>query len=125
MYPNLYYLIKDWFGISWEQLKFLNTFGLMVAVGFVVAAIVLSHELKRREKQGLLSPREENITVGKAASAGELIINALVGFVFGYKIFGLFFDKPPGVNAQEYIFSREGSLISGILMGILLAGIKW
>ena len=125
MYPNLYYLVKDWFGISWEQLKFLNTFGLMVAMGFVVAAVVLSHELKRREKQGLLNPREEIITVGKAATPGELIINALVGFLFGYKIFGLFFDKPSGVNAQDYIFSREGSLISGILLGILLAGIKW
>ena len=125
MYPNLYYVVKDWFGVSWEQLKFLNMFGLMVAMGFVVAAVVLSHELKRREKQGLLSPREETITVGEAASLGELLANGLVGFIFGYKIFGLFFNKPAGINAQEYIFSKDGSLVSGILLGILLAGVKW
>ena len=64
MYPNLYYVFKDWFGVKWNGLSFLNTFGLMVAMGFVAAAIVLSKELQRKEKQGLLSPREEMITVG-------------------------------------------------------------
>ena len=59
MYPNLYYVFKDWFGVEWKALGILNTFGLMVAVAFIAAAVVISSELKRREKQGLLSPREE------------------------------------------------------------------
>ena len=42
MYPNLYYVFKDWFGVEWKVLGFLNTFGLMVAVGFVVAAVVIT-----------------------------------------------------------------------------------
>ena len=50
MYPNLYYVFKDWFGVEWKALSFLNTFGLMVAVAFVAAAIVLTSELKRKEK---------------------------------------------------------------------------
>ena len=125
MYPNLYYLFKDWFGLNWHGLRFLNSFGLMVAVAFVAAALVLNRELQRREKQGLLSPREEMITVGKPASFTDLLINALVGFLFGYKLIGLFFGKPEDVNAQDYIFSREGNLLGGILVGAFLAGLKW
>ncbi len=125
MYPNLYYVFKDWFGVEWGGLKFLNTFGLMVAVAFIVAAVVLSIELKRKEKQGLLTPREEMITVGKPASVSELLINALAGFLFGYKLFGLFIDKPAEVNAQDYIFSSQGNVVGGLLVGVFLAGLKW
>ena len=125
MYPNLYYIFKDWFGVEWKGLSFLNTFGLMVAMGFVTAALVLNRELQRKEKQGLLSPREEMITVGKPATVSELIINAVVGFVFGYKLFGIFFNKAADVNAQDYIFSKEGSIIGGLLVGVLLTGLKW
>jgi phosphatidylglycerol---prolipoprotein diacylglyceryl transferase len=125
MYPNLYYVFKDWFGVEWKALSILNTFGLMVAVGFIVAAIVLASELKRKEKLGLLFPREETITVGKPASAAEIIINALIGFAFGYKVFGLLFNRPDGVNPQEYIFSREGSILGGLLLAIVLGGLKW
>jgi prolipoprotein diacylglyceryltransferase len=125
MYPNLYYAFKDWFGVDWNGLSMLNTFGLMVAMGFVTAAIVLSKELQRKEKEGLLSPREEMITVGKPATVSELIINALVGFIFGYKIFGIFFSMPDGVNAQEYIFSADGNIVGGLLTGIFLAWFKW
>ncbi|MEO6404557.1 MAG: prolipoprotein diacylglyceryl transferase family protein, partial [Ferruginibacter sp.] len=105
--------------------SFLNTFGFMVAIAFVVAAIVISSELKRKEKSGLLLPREEFITVGKPASTADLIINFLTGFLFGYKLVGLFFSKPEGISAQEYIFSREGNLLGGLLLGAILLGLKW
>ena len=93
MYPNLYYVFKDWFGVEWEALSFLNTFGLMVALGFLVGAWLLSLELKRKEKQGLLHPLEETIVVGKPASFIELFSNGLIGFIFGYKFLGLFISK--------------------------------
>lgn len=125
MYPNLYYVFKDWFGVEWKALSFLNTFGLMVAMGFVVSAIVLSAELKRKEKQGLLHPREEYITVGQPATFLELLINFLTGFIFAYKLVGLFFNKPEDMNPQEYIFSRDGNILGGLALGLLLAGLKW
>jgi phosphatidylglycerol---prolipoprotein diacylglyceryl transferase len=125
MYPNLYYVFKDWFGVEWHALSFLNTFGLMVALAFVAAAVVLTSELKRKEKLGLLFPREEMITVGKPASAFEIIMNAVIGFLFGYKLGGLFFSKPDEVTAQEYIFSSEGSIAGGIVVALILAGVKW
>lgn len=49
MYPNLYYIFKDWFGVDWAPLKILNTFGLMVAIAFIAAAWVISSELRRKE----------------------------------------------------------------------------
>ena len=125
MYPNLYYVFKDWFGVKWQALSFLNTFGLFVAISFIAAAIVVSSELKRKEKLGLLSPREEMITVGKPASFIDLLINGLIGFLFGYKLIGLFFSKPEALTAQDYIFSRDGSIAGGILLGLVLAGLKW
>ncbi len=125
MYPNLYYVFKDWFGIEWQWLKILNTFGLFVAIAFMVAALVISAELKRREKQGLLQPSEEVIIVGRSASLFELIFNGLVGFAFGAKLFGLIFSKPVNVNTQEYIFSMQGNVLAGIAMAALLIFVKW
>jgi phosphatidylglycerol---prolipoprotein diacylglyceryl transferase len=125
MYPNLYYLVRDWFGLEWNGLSFLNMFGLMVAISFIAAAIVLRRELQRKEKQGLLLPREETITVGKPASLAELLLNAVAGFLFGYKIGGLFLDKAPDVSAQDYIFSSNGHVLSGLLLAALLTGMKW
>lgn len=125
MYPNLYYVFLDWFGVKWHGLSFLNTFGLFVALGFITAAVILSKELQRKEKQGLLSPREEMITVGKPASLLEILLNGLVGFIFGFKILGLFINKPVEVNPQDYIFSSSGNLLGGLLLGAVLAWYKW
>ena len=125
MYPNLYYVFKDWFGVQWNGLKILNTFGLMVALAFVAAAVVLSAELKRREKLGLLHPSEETIVVGKAASLLDLFFNGIVGFIFGAKLVGLLINKAPEINTQEYIFSTDGNIIGGILMAAFLIGLKW
>ncbi len=125
MYPNLYYVFKDWFGVEWKAFYLLNTFGLMVALGFVSAAIVLSSELKRKEKQGLLLPREEAITVGMPASFLDLFVNFVTGFVFGYKLFGLLLNKPDDITPQTYIFSRDGNLLAGIIVGTVLIALKW
>lgn len=125
MYPNLYYVFKDWFGVEWPALAFLNTFGLFVALAFIVAAVVLSSELKRKEKLGLLLPKEEMITVGKPASMIDLFLNGITGFIFGYKLLGLFVDKPADMNPQDYIFSTQGNILGGILAAAALVALKW
>ena len=125
MYPNLYYVFKDWFGVEWQGLSFLNTFGLFVAIAFLVAAVVLSAELKRKEKLGLLLPREELITVGQPASLMDLFLNGATGFIFGYKLFGLFLNKTPEVAAPDYIFSSQGNFFGGIITAAVLVGLKW
>lgn len=126
MYPNLYYIFREWFNIKLEGLKFINSFGFFVALAFIAAAIVLTAELRRKGKQGLLNYEESKVTVGKPASIGELLINFLIGFVFGFKFLGaLISDTPVTIDPQAYIFSSQGSIPAGILLGLVLAGIKW
>jgi phosphatidylglycerol:prolipoprotein diacylglycerol transferase len=79
MYPNLYYALNDWFGWKVNAFKIFYTFGIFVALAFIVAAYFLTAELKRKEKQGLLIPREETITTGEPASIFDLLINGIIG----------------------------------------------
>ena len=126
MYPNLYYAFKDLFGVELEWLRIFNSFGFFVALAFIAAAVVLSSELRRKEREGLLHYKEETIVVGRPATLWELILNFILGFLLGFKIIGLFVsDSPLAKDPQSFIFSKEGSWPMGILLGLLLAVLKW
>ncbi len=126
MYPNLYYAFKDLFGVEWSFLRFVNSFGFFVALSFIISAMVLSLELKRKGKEGLLHPTEELVVVGKPASIGELIMNFLLGFLLGYKILALFImDNSVTEDPQAFIFSGLGSWPLGLLMGGLFTWLKY
>lgn len=125
MYPNLYYVFKDFFGIEWNFLHFVNSFGFFVALAFIICSIVLAKELRRKGKEGVLGPVEEKVEVGKPATPAELATNFILGFVLGYKIIGLFLANGSAVNPQEYIFSSQGNWLAGIALGLVFAFIKW
>jgi prolipoprotein diacylglyceryl transferase len=126
MYPNLYYAFKDLFGVEWKFLRFVNSFGFFVAIAFILAAIVLASELRRKSKQGLLQPTEMEVMVGQPATVSELILNFLLGFLLGYKIIALFImDSTATEDPQAFIFSTRGSWAAGIGLGLLFAGLKW
>lgn len=126
MYPNLYYVFRDWFGVEWKFLHFVNSFGFFVAVGFLVCSVVLARELRRKSREGVFQPTEETITVGEPATVGELVSNFLLGFVLGYKVLGLLFvDNTFKVNPQEYIFSSQGNWLAGMVLGAVFAAMKW
>jgi phosphatidylglycerol:prolipoprotein diacylglycerol transferase len=126
MYPNLYFAFKDLFGIDWKPLRFINSFGFFVALSFILAAVVLVAELKRKSKEGLLQPTEINVMVGKPATFTELLLNFLLGFVLGYKILALFImNSSVTDDPQAFIFSGIGSWPAGIVLGLLFAGVKW
>jgi phosphatidylglycerol---prolipoprotein diacylglyceryl transferase len=125
MYPNLYFFLKETFNIQpWNFTQYINSFGFFVALAFVLSAVLLTIELKRKEKQGLLQPKEETIKVGEPARWPELVFNFLFGFVVGYKILGAFLNGSD-VNPQEYIFSTKGSLFGGLALGLLFSGLKY
>ncbi|MCE2756681.1 MAG: hypothetical protein LW706_11660 [Chitinophagaceae bacterium] len=125
MYPNLYFFIKQVFGVEpFGFTKYLNTFGILVAIAFFVAAYVLKKEFERKEKLNLLQPVEESIIVGKPASLIDLVINFIFGFIVGYKILGIFFHSSDG-NPQEYIFSSQGSFFGGISLAILFTSMRY
>jgi phosphatidylglycerol:prolipoprotein diacylglycerol transferase len=126
MYPNLYYAFRDLFNVEWQPLKFINSFGFFVAISFILAAVILSAELRRKSKEGLLQPTEIQLMVGKPASFIDLFLNFLLGFVLGYKILALFIlNKTVTEDPQAFIFSDRGSWPAGIVLGLLFAGLKW
>ena len=63
MYPNLYYLVDDLFGVKLNGLKLINSFGFFVAIAFVASGYVLYLELKRKEALGQFSAKEEKIII--------------------------------------------------------------
>jgi prolipoprotein diacylglyceryl transferase len=126
MYPNLYFAFKDLFGVEWKFLRFVNSFGFFVAIAFILAAVILTMELRRKSKQGLLHPTEMQVMVGQPATIGEIILNFLLGFLLGYKILALFImDSSATEDPQAFIFSPIGSWPAGIALGFLFAFLKW
>lgn len=126
MYPNLYYAFEDLFGLKIEGLQWINSFGFFVAISFILAAWILTLELKRKEKRGLLTYKEEKIWIGKPASLFELLWNGLLGFIVGYKVVGAVIGLAgPNFSPQEYILSNKGSWLGGLLVGFLLLGLRW
>jgi prolipoprotein diacylglyceryl transferase len=126
MYPNLYFAFKDLFGVELKFLRFVNSFGFFVAIAFILSAIVLAAELKRKSRQGLLQPKEMQVMVGQPATIAELVLNFFLGFLLGYKILALFImDSSATEDPQQFIFSSIGSWPAGILLGGLFAFLKW
>jgi prolipoprotein diacylglyceryltransferase len=126
MYPNLYYAFSDIFGKAPTWLRFINSFGFFVALSFIAAALTLTRELIRKEREGVLHFSEELILVGKPASPGELSLNFLLGFVLGFKLIGLFLAPPElNPNIQNFMMSGNGSWPAGLVLGLIFAGLKW
>ncbi len=126
MYPNLYYAFKDLFGIDLKSLRFVNSFGFFVAIAFILSAVALTAELRRKSKQGLLKPTEIQVMVGQPATLNDLLLNFLLGFLLGYKIVALFIMNSSATDdPQAFIFSTSGNWPAGIILGFLFAGLKW
>jgi prolipoprotein diacylglyceryltransferase len=125
MYPNLYYLVDDLFGIKLNGLKLINSFGFFVAIAFVASGYVLYLELKRKEALGEFTPKEEKMIVGAPASTIDLITNFIFGYLFGYKIVGAFTIENALNNTQAFILSLEGNMLAGLAIGGLMVYIKW
>jgi prolipoprotein diacylglyceryltransferase len=125
MYPNLYYVFKDWFGVDWTFLKLFNSFGFFVAMAFIVAAYILTLELKRKQRLGLFVHIDKKIVIGEPATALDLFMNFLLGFVFGFKIIGVIVTEGALNNPQEFLLSSRGHLGLGILLGMVAAGYKF
>ena len=125
MYPNLYYLVEDLFGVKLNGLRLVNSFGFFVALAFVASGFVLYNELKRKEALGEFTPTEDKIIIGEPASISELITSFFFGFLFGYKIIGAFTIDNALNNTQAFILSLQGNIGAGILVGAIMAYLKW
>ena len=125
MYPNLFYLIKDLFGIELNALKLVNSFGFFVAMSFVASGYVLYMELKRKSALGEFTYTEEKEIIGAPATTGEMLSAGFFGFIFGYKLIGAFIIADALSNTQAFILSLDGSMGAGILVAAIMVYLKW
>ncbi|RZK48883.1 MAG: diacylglyceryl transferase [Pedobacter sp.] len=120
MYPTVSHFIKDFFGID-IPLPF-NTFGLFVALAFVAGYWAFTKEAKRKEAIGQLKPFQRTIEVGKPASLSNMILNALFGFIVGYKLLYALANYQAFVaDAQSVLLSSDGNVLGGLILAGLFA----
>lgn len=124
MYPYLHDFFNDIFGTEW-RLPF-PMFGFWVAMAFIVAHYFFSEEMKRKEQLGLLKAKKEKKTIGEKMKASEYVIQALFGFVLGFKglaaaiDYDAFVSDPPAL-----ILSGQGNWLGGILGAALIIYLKY
>lgn len=127
MYPDLSYFFHDVFGTpvdNWTSI--FKTFGLFLVLAILASAYFLYVELKRKAKLGFFQPEMVRIVEGKPATVGELISNAVFGFILGFKglyifqHFSAFKVDPAGV-----VLTLLGNWLGGILLGALFFAYKW
>ncbi len=124
MYPSISDLLKDLFGI--HVALPVQTFGFFVAVAFFSSAYALTREMRRREKLGWLSPKSEKRVIGKPASTTELVWNFVIGFLIGFKLlYAVVHWDVFSANPQHLILSSEGNFLGGIILGGVLAYLRF
>ena len=129
MYPNLYYALLDLFGWELPALKLINSFGLFVALAFLAAHGLLGRELKRHAALGNFKAQTSAEVVGHAPNPIDLAIQALMGFVLGWKVLYLVVNAGTLFQGsglpQAHLFSTEGNVLWGVLGAFGLAAWRY
>ncbi len=117
MFPDLSYILHAIIGTNPDNgFSIIKTFGLFLALSFVVSAWFLSLELKRKEADGSLQ-KIKILQNSARFSLLDLLINATIGFIIGWKAFYLFSHfKEFTNNAEAVLLSSQGSVLGGILI---------
>lgn len=127
MYPDLSYFFHDIFGTQPDNaLSIVKMFGFMLIVAFLASAWALKLELKRKEEEGLMKAMKEKVVLGKAPEWKDLIGNAILGFILGFKIPYIFRHFPEfKEDAAGVLLSPKGYLFWGIVGAGTLAFLKF
>ncbi|MEZ5045546.1 MAG: prolipoprotein diacylglyceryl transferase [Chitinophagaceae bacterium] len=116
MYPDFNFLFQEWFGIDIPFLHFFKTFGFLVAIAFLCGGYIMYHELYRKEKEGLLNFTIQEQIGQKKSSILDILYAALIGFILGYKIVGMFLStENVSDDPLSYLLSTKGHVLAGII----------
>lgn len=126
MYPTIYHALLDLTGIDIPILRVLNSFGFFVALAFILANWTLGRELRRMEGLGLLGVTVRRTVIGEAAKPVELIGQAILGFVLGWKGFYLITHSHEALaSPPAFLLSAKGDVIAGLAVAALFAWLRW
>jgi phosphatidylglycerol---prolipoprotein diacylglyceryl transferase len=124
MYPTLTDFFRDVFGVNIPLP--IQTYGFFVALAFLTGIFFLSLELKRKEKEGLLSAITKKEKIGEPAKISAILLAALGGFVIGFKLLEAVFHYSAFVdNPQDFILSARGNILGGIIGAGLAGYMNW
>lgn len=123
MYPDLSYFFHDLLGTPVDNFfAIFKTFGLFLALSFVVSGYVLYREFLRMESKGYMSPIKKLVKIDESSFKLSVLSNALFGFFVGWKlpyVFNHFTDFK--IDPASIVFSSKGNILLGIL-GALVIG---
>lgn len=126
MYPTLYHALLDLTGLDWPVLKFLNSFGFMVALAFVGAYLTLTWEFQRKTREGLLKPTERTVVVGAPPTPVEYVLQGLIGFIIGFKgLYVLLYTQEVTADPPGFLLSGKGSFIGGLVVAAVYIWLLW
>lgn len=118
MYPDLYYMFKDWFNVDWTWLHHIHTAGFFMALGIIIPGMGWKMEYRRRERIGNLT---YIINRGEQEWPHDWIfmslILAAIGGIIGAKLFAVleywqsFLQSPLSLIFSSYGWTFYGSLI--------------
>jgi prolipoprotein diacylglyceryl transferase len=127
MFPNLYFIIEGIFGVKPPVgFSVVQTFGLFLALSFIIGGLALAAEMKRKTALGQFKPTVMERAITGTPSMAELISNGLIGFILGFKLLYVALDWNAFVaNPQDVVLSTKGNIIGGILGALLMMGSKY
>ncbi len=118
MYATISELLKS-FGI--DIALPIQTFGFFVAVAFLVAAWLLTSELRRKEALGQFKPSFRELVIGKPAGMTDFITAGLLGFVIGFKAIFMVMNYAEFVDdPQTTLLSMRGNFMGGLIIAALM-----
>ena len=127
MYPDFSYFVAAVFGTETGGFfSLIKTFGLFLALVFVVGGFIMVSEMKRKETEGLLSAKPIQRWVGKPATIWEILSNALVGFLLGFKGVYAFMNGQEMINdAAAVLISTKGNWIGGLIGAAIFGFVRY
>ncbi|MEO7216104.1 prolipoprotein diacylglyceryl transferase family protein [Mucilaginibacter sp.] len=116
MFPTIgdlvYYLFHIRFSFP------IQTLGLFIVLSFLLAYVVFTSEFKRYEANGKIHAFKRKALVGQQVTVLDVLVNFTLGFAFGFKVFGAALNYSKfQTDPRKYIFSTQGNLLAGILLG--------